>query len=99
MEHSKNDLQGILAGFVHAHRHSSSVVSYRAGSVLVDLDDDLVTETVDRFIDCVVNDLPHQMVQTSCVNGTDIHSRSLPDGFKTFQNLNTAVVVLVGHNL
>ena len=84
MQDGKNDLQGVLAGFMHSDRHTAAIISDGTGTVFVDLNDYFVPKTVDRFIDRVIDDLPHQMVQTSGVDRTDIHARSFTDRFKTF---------------
>ena len=36
----------------------------------------------------VVNDLPHQVMQTAGARRADIHARALTNGLETFENLN-----------
>jgi hypothetical protein len=48
------------------------------------------------FVDGVVDNFVHEMVQAARACGTDVHTRSLPDGFESFENLNVLGAVLFG---
>src|SRR5262249_34996914 len=48
-----------------------------------------------RFVDRVVHDLPHQVVQTSNRRVADVHRRTLPHGLEAFEDLNAGRVVVM----
>ena len=56
---------------------------------------DLGAETGHGLVDRVVNDLPHQVMQTAGARRADIHARALTNGLETFENLNLAAIVIV----
>ena len=52
------------------------------------------------FVDGVVYDLVHQVVQARGTGGTDIHARALAHSLQTFQNLDLrAAIGMVGGRL
>ena len=99
MQDSKNDLQSVLAGTVGAYRHATSEIGHCAGTVFIDLNDDLVTKTIDCLINCVIDDFPYQMVQSPGIHRADIHARSFTNGLQTLQDLYTVIIIFISHNL
>ena len=51
------------------------------------------------LVDGVVHDLPQHMVETPAAGGADIHTRTHPHCVQPFQNLNTAGVILLCHEV
>ena len=74
---------------------AAPVVDDRDGVVGVDRHLDLGAETGHGLVDGVVNDLPHQVMQTAGARRADIHARALTNGLETFENLNLAAIVIV----
>ena len=74
---------------------AAPVIDDRDGVVGVDRHLDLGAETGHGLVDGVVNDLPHQVMQTAGARRTDIHARALTNGLETFENLNLAAIVIV----
>ena len=74
---------------------TAPVVDDRDGVVGVDRHLDLGAETGHGLVDGVVNDLPHQVMQTAGARRADIHARALTNGLETFENLNLAAIVIV----
>ena len=74
---------------------AAPVIDDRDGVVGVDRHLDLGAETGHGLVDGVVNDLPHQVMQTAGARRADIHARALTNGLETFENLNLAAIVIV----
>ena len=56
---------------------------------------DMVTVAGQRFVDGVVHDLVHQMVQAPRAGGADVHTGALAHSLQALQNLNFAAGVLM----
>lgn len=64
---------------------AASVVGHGHGATLfVECDADFFGVTVHGFVDGVVEDFPEEVMETGFSGGTDIHSGTQSDGFKTF---------------
>ena len=46
------------------------------------------------FVDRVIDDLVYQMMQAALIRRADIHARSAANGFKAFEHLNLALVIM-----
>ena len=87
----------VLVVHLHARGDSAAVVGHADGVVTVDGDDDVVAVARQRFVDRVVHDLKHQVVQTGAVRGvTDVHAGAFAHRFQTFQDLDGAFAVAFG---
>ena len=89
--------------FVHIHRYAAAIVtdSHAAGRV-----NDyvyLIAKSGQRFVDGVVNQFLHHVMQPSAVfSVTYIHARALLHGLKSLKNLNVSRIVVVvrfGHEI
>ena len=78
VEHGENNLQRILSAGMFSDRHTAAFIFDRTGAVLIERDRNLLSESVQRFVHGIINDLPDQMVKTMGIRGTDIHARTLP---------------------
>jgi hypothetical protein len=58
------------------------------GPIFVEGDPDIRRMTVHCLVNRVVEDFPHQMMQTRAANATDVHARAAADGVEPFQNGN-----------
>ena len=97
VQHGIHHFQSRLASLgLNVHRDAAAVIHHGDGVALVDGDGDLRAVACQRFVDGVVHDLIHQMVEAGGRSGADIHTGTLSDGFQTFQNLNFRCVILVG---
>ena len=80
-------------GGVHADGDADSVIGYRQTFVRVNRDGDVVASAGHRFVDRVVDDFPHQVVQASRRRVADVHAGSFPNRFEPFEDANIALVV------
>ena len=73
------------------HRYSTAVIGHGDRLIGMDCDGDLRAITGQRFVDGVVDDLEHHVVQTGPVVGVaDVHSGPFSDGVETLQNFDFA---------
>ncbi len=86
VQHGHDDFGGGTAFFgVDVDRDTAAVVFDGDGFVGVDRDDDAIAVARERFVDGVVDDLEHHVVQAGAVIGvTDVHSGPLADRVETF---------------
>ena len=84
----------VLVVHLDAGGNAAAVVHHADGVVGVDGDYDVVAVTGQRFVDGVVHDFEHQVVQAGAVRGVaDVHARSLAYGFQAFQDLDRRLAV------
>ena len=81
--------------FVYSGRNASSVIHNGAGTVLVDGYGYGVAIACESLVDRIVDNFFDKMVQTSRVGRRDVHTRSFPDVFKPFENLNLIGAVIL----
>ena len=74
---------------------AAPVVDDRDGVVGVDRHLNLGAETGHGLVDGVINDLPHQVMQTAGARRANVHARALTNGLETFEDLNLAAIVIV----
>jgi hypothetical protein len=73
------------------HRNSTPVVRDSYGLIGVNGDRDLRAIAGQSFVDRVVDDLEHHVVQTAAVVGvSDVHAGPFSDGVETLQNFDFA---------
>ena len=80
---------------MHIYRNSSSIISDRTGAVFLQCYFNFRTVTGQMFIYRIVHDLIDQVVQTFSGYASDVHSRTFPNSFQSFQDRNTTRVVSV----
>ena len=108
--HFVRPLVEFAAGMKHGHDHfecalvqffmlvdgdAASVVAHGDGVVLADGDVYRVAIAGQRFVDRIVHDLAHQVVQTLDVCVADIHGWTFAYGLKSFENLNVMRGILL----
>ena len=86
-------------GGVDVHGHTPPVVLHAGGAVVVQGDLHMMGIAAHGFVDGVVHDLPQHMVETPAAGGADIHARTHPHRVQPFENLNTAGVILLCHEV
>ena len=95
MQDSEDDLECRLTSLLlNVDRNASTIILYSDGIILLDGDGDAVTETRQRLINGVVHDLIDEMMETTDGGAADIHARSLPNCFESFQNLNLICAII-----
>ena len=67
-------------------RDAPAVVGDRDAAVAVQRDQDLTTESAQRLVDGIVDDLPQAVHETAGVGRPDVHRRALADGLQTLQD-------------
>ena len=89
MQHGEDDLDGrlLLLG-VHADGHSSAVVGHPDRAVGEQGHLDPVAVAGQGLVDGVVDDLPHQVVQSPLAGRTDVHTRTFANSFQALEDLN-----------
>src|SRR5690606_31661431 len=84
----------VLVVHLDLDRDAPTVVADRDRIVRVDGDDDLVAMPRERFVDGVVDDFEHQVVQAGPVGGIpDVHARALSDRLQAFEDLDRGGIV------
>ncbi len=97
VQHGQHDLDGRLAlGRDDAHRDAAAVVDDAHAAVGEDRDVDGVRVTGQRLVDGVVDDLLHEVVQTTLTGRADVHAGSLADRVQTLEDGDGAGVVRGG---
>ena len=86
-------------GGVDVHGHTPPVVLHAGGAVVVQGDLHMMGIAAHGLVDGVIHDLPQHMVETPAAGGADIHARTHPYCVQPFQNLNTAGVILLCHEV
>ena len=89
--HSRDTHLGMLV-----YRHTTSVIFDGDGIVLIDGNFDVFAVSCESFIYTVIYDLIDKVMKTSGACGSDVHTGSLTDGFKSFQNLYLRRIILAG---
>jgi hypothetical protein len=96
MEGGKDDLErASFCFFVLFDGNTSAVVFDRATAIGVDVDEDGVAISGQRFIDGVVEDLVDEMMEAAASAVSDIHIGSFSDGLYAAENLDVAGIVSV----
>ena len=80
--------------FYYSRGNAASVVGDCDRTVFLYLHENGVAKARHGFVDGVVHDFVDEMVKTALVRGTDIHAGTLSDRFKTFEHLDSALIVL-----
>ena len=97
MENRQNDLnRRNLLLRMHVYRDTAAVVGYRDRVIGMNPYLDRVAIAGKRFVDGVVDNLVHQMMQAARARRADIHTRPLAHRFETFEDLNVRTIVVIG---
>ena len=101
MQHGHDDLSRRHALFgVNADRNAATIVDHADRAVGMDRDDHMIAVTRKRFVDRVVDDLEHHVMQSGAVVGVaDVHARTLSHRLEAFENLDVARIVLTAVGL
>src|SRR4051812_18272010 len=89
MEFRKDEFQpwNLVLG-VNIDGDAASIVRDADGITgLVQDDLYLVGKAVDVFIDSVIDDFPHEVMQSSLIDAADVHRRAFADRLESFQQL------------
>ncbi len=96
MKHGEHNLESALVLFlVHIHGNAAAVVDNGYGIVGIDCHFYVGGIAGNGFIDGVVHDLVHQMVQAFFGYVAYIHRRALAHGLKAFEHLNVTGAVFL----
>ena len=71
---------------MHARRNAAAIVRHRHAAVDFQRDLDRLSIPGHVFIDAVIHDLIHEMVQAINAGTADVHGRSFPNGFKALKH-------------
>ena len=101
MQHGVHDGHGRDAHFgLDINRNAAAVVGHADDVALLDRDLDVGAVPGQRFVDGVVDDLIHQMVQAGRPRRADIHAGALTHGLQPLQHLDLrAAVFVVGRGI
>lgn len=87
----------LTRAFNDVDRDPSAVVGDPAPAVGQEFDDDAVTVAGHRFVNCVVDYLVHQMVESSDAGGSDVHPGAFANRIEALQNGDGLGVVTARH--
>lgn len=73
--------------FVHIHGDTAAVVDNRNRVILVDSDFDMCGISGEGFVNGIIHNLVHKMVQTFGGDVAYVHCRAFAHGFKAFEYL------------
>ena len=90
-----HDVDRRHAGGVHGDRDAAAVVSDLDAAVLEQSHVDLGGVAGHRLVHRVVDDLPHEVVQTALAGGADVHARTFADGLQPLENRDRLGAVLL----
>ena len=100
MEDRQHDFHRRFPRLVHPRRNPAAVVDDRAAPVLIDRHFDMRTIACQRFIDTVIDDFVHQMMQPTRRRRADVHPRTKAHRLQPFQDANILrAVILLPHLL
>ena len=89
MQYSKNRFHtGYSCLFNDSRRHSSTIILYTDDVIFFNRYFNIRSESGKSLIDRVINNFPDKVMKTSLTGRTDIHTRSFPYSFQSFQDLN-----------
>ena len=77
-------------------RNAPSVIHHLYRIIFVNGHQDVLAVAGQRFVDRIIHHLIDQVMKTLFADIPDIHGRSFPNGFQTFQNLYTVCAIAVG---
>src|SRR3989344_3192546 len=75
------------------HRNAAAVVGDTHAIVRQKRNLDVVGEITHRLVTRVVEDFPHEMMQSGCAGGTDVHARPAAHRLETFEYRNVTRAV------
>ncbi|MNF80762.1 hypothetical protein D3C84_630120 [compost metagenome] len=95
VQHGHDDLRGRNPFLLmDIHRNSATIVAHGDGLIGMDGDADLRAEAGERFVDRVVDNFEHHMVQTGAIVGVaDVHTGAFAYGIQSLQHLDAGRVV------
>src|SRR5579862_4970727 len=94
VQHRHDDLDGRLADLGDVvDGNAAAVVGYGDAGVFMDDDVDAFGVSGEGFVDAVVDDLEHEVVQTPAAGAADVHAGTAADPFQPFEHLNLLCVV------
>ena len=78
---------------MHADRNTTSVIFHRTGTICLKGHPYFITGTRQMLIYRIIDNLIDQMIESFGRGTSDIHSRTFPDCFKSFQYRYTACII------
>jgi hypothetical protein len=88
MEDSEDCLESRLAClWVYVSRDTTTIIDHTTRSISMEYDLDIFGMTCHSLIDRVVDDLPDEVMKTSLISRSDIHTGSFSDWLQTFEYL------------
>src|SRR5439155_1347425 len=96
VEHRHNGLEGRLAGpGMGIQGDAATIVAHGDAAFGGDVDPDPVAEAGHGFVDAVVDDLDHEVIQAALIGAADVHAGTAQDGLEAFEDLDVAGGVLL----
>ena len=84
--------------FVHTDGNATAIVSNRKRMIGMQYNVDFFCMACKMLVDRVIDNFPDAMVQgRTIVWISEVHSRSLPDSFKPFENLDACCIIIISH--
>ena len=86
VELGHHDVDGRCSTRMHLDGDSAAVVTNLDPTVIEHPHVDFGRVSGHCFVDRVIDDLPHEVVQTTLAGGADVHAGTFADGLQTFEN-------------
>ena len=100
MKDGKDHLHGRKPRFmVDAYRDPPAVICDSNGKIFIDHNGNGITKSRKSFVNGIINNFVHKMMEPPGRSRTDIHTRPFPYRLKPFQYLNLVSSVFVIHIL
>ena len=77
---------GQTRGGFDIHGHPAAGVAHLDGAVVVNGDVDTIPVALQRFVDAVVDDLPHAVHEAPLIGGADVHAGTLAHRLEPLQD-------------
>ena len=95
VEHREHELNGrLLFGGVHRHRDAAAVVDHAHAAILEHVHGDLTRVARERFVNRVINDFVHEVVQAALAGRTDVHAWAFANRLEAFEDRDVRGVVM-----
>ena len=95
VQHRHDDLESRFAALVIFYRYSAPIILNGNSAVEVKVDLNVVTPTLQGFIDGIVQHFIHEVMKSRGICAADVHIGALTDSFQTLEHLDAAGVIRV----
>ncbi|MCG3139699.1 MAG: hypothetical protein HDKAJFGB_00617 [Anaerolineae bacterium] len=100
MKFSHHDFERGLAGLrMNVHRNAAPVIRHRHRVIAVNRDGDEIGAARERFVNRIVHDFVHELMQAANIRRADVHAGAAAHGFEAFEDLDFVGGIIFGWNV